>query len=94
MDLRVQASRSPLTGALRVPSDKSISHRAVLFSAMADGVSRLRGVLDSADVRSTRKAVAALGAGVRVVGEAADGLDLEVTGWGSRGPVSPGVPID
>ncbi|HSQ22163.1 MAG TPA: 3-phosphoshikimate 1-carboxyvinyltransferase, partial [Coriobacteriia bacterium] len=94
MDLRVQASRSPLTGALRVPSDKSISHRAVLFAAMTDGVSRLRGVLDSADVRSTMKAVAALGAGVRVVGEATDGLDLEVTGWGSRGPVSPGVPID
>ncbi|MBN2847591.1 MAG: 3-phosphoshikimate 1-carboxyvinyltransferase [Coriobacteriia bacterium] len=94
MDLRVRAARSPLVGSLRVPSDKSISHRAVLFAAMAEGVSRLRGVLDSADVRSTMGAVAALGAGVRVVDVASEGLELEVTGWGSRGPVSPGVPID
>jgi len=94
MDLRVQAAGGPLIGVLRVPSDKSISHRAVLLAAMADGVSRLRGVLDSADVRSTMGAVGALGAEVRLAGEASGGLDLEVTGWGSRGPVSPGVPID
>ncbi|HEY5432590.1 MAG TPA: 3-phosphoshikimate 1-carboxyvinyltransferase, partial [Coriobacteriia bacterium] len=43
----------PLTGTVRVPGDKSISHRAVLFAAMAEGTSRLTGVLDSADVRST-----------------------------------------
>ena len=43
----------PLTGEVHVPGDKSLSHRAVLFSAMAEGTTELRGVLDSDDVRST-----------------------------------------
>ena len=37
---------SPLRGAITVPGDKSISHRAVLFSAMAEGTSRVMGVLE------------------------------------------------
>lgn len=40
---------SPLEGTVKVPGDKSISHRAVLLSAMAEGVSNLEGVLDSED---------------------------------------------
>ena len=52
----------PLSGAVRVPGDKSISHRSVLFSAMAEGTSHVSGVLDSADVRSSLGAVRALGA--------------------------------
>ena len=47
----------PLSGAVRVPGDKSISHRSVLFSAMAEGTSHVSGVLDSADVRSSIGAV-------------------------------------
>lgn len=42
---------APLRGSASVPGDKSISHRAVLFAAMAEGTSRLSGVLDSEDVR-------------------------------------------
>ena len=61
---RIEPLPAPLDGAARVPGDKSISHRAVLFSAMAEGTSRLTGVLDSADVRSTIGAVSALGAKV------------------------------
>ena len=45
---------SPLRGVARVPGDKSISHRAVLFAAMAEGTSRLSGVLDSEDVGRAR----------------------------------------
>ena len=56
----VQPAARPLSGSVRVPGDKSISHRAVLFAAMSDGSCRLEGVLDSADVRSTIDAVAAL----------------------------------
>ena len=48
---------APLVGTMRVPGDKSISHRSVLFAAMAEGTSHLRGVLDSADVRSSLGAV-------------------------------------
>ena len=43
----------PLAGDVSVPGDKSISHRAVLFSAMAAGTSHLTGVLDSEDVRAS-----------------------------------------
>jgi 3-phosphoshikimate 1-carboxyvinyltransferase len=52
----------PLRGSLRPPSDKSISHRAALIAAMADGETRIEGYLDAADTNSTLEAVASLGA--------------------------------
>jgi 3-phosphoshikimate 1-carboxyvinyltransferase len=82
-----------LRGEIRVPGDKSLSHRAVLFAAMARGTSRLSGVLDSADVWSTIGAVRALGADAEVTaGE--HGLTLVVTGWGAVGPTAPVGAID
>ena len=84
----------PLIGSISVPGDKSISHRAVLFSAMAEGTSRLSGVLDSADVRSTIAAVVSLGAQVNLAKTSDGSLEGGVVGWGSRGPVSPDGPID
>lgn len=81
-------------GRVRVPSDKSISHRAVLFAAMADGVSHLSGILDSADVRSTISAVRALGAVVTEEAAREDGLVLAIRGWGEAGPLDPRDPID
>ena len=78
-----------LRGSIRVPSDKSLSHRVVLFSAMAEGSSRVFGLLDSLDVHSTLGAVEALGAKVDLsLGE--DGLFGNITGWGAAGPVSIG----
>lgn len=87
-------SARPLLGTLRVPGDKSISHRAVLFAAMASGTSRLTGVLDSADVRCSMAAVAELGATVSIERETADGLEVAVTGWGAQGPRRPVAVID
>ncbi len=52
-----------LRGSLRPPADKSISHRAALIAAMAEGETRVEGYLDAADTNSTLDAVAALGAG-------------------------------
>jgi 3-phosphoshikimate 1-carboxyvinyltransferase len=52
----------PLRGSLRPPSDKSISHRAALIAAMAEGETTIEGYLDAADTRSTLDAVASLGA--------------------------------
>lgn len=43
----------PLRGELRVPGDKSISHRALICNALAEGEAEIRGLLDSADCRST-----------------------------------------
>lgn len=84
----------PLQGRIAVPGDKSLSHRAVLFAAMAEGVSRISGVLDSEDVRSTIGAVAALGARVDLSVAADGSLAGEVEGWGSAGPRQPSGPLD
>ncbi len=94
MRFHVTPAPVSLRGTVRVPGDKSISHRAVLFSAMAEGTSRLKGVLDGADVRSTIGAVQALGASVEIVEETPDGLELVVRGWGADGPIEPVGAID
>lgn len=54
-----------ISGRVRVPGDKSISHRAAMLSALADGASHLSGFLESEDCLNTLKAMEALGAGVR-----------------------------
>jgi 3-phosphoshikimate 1-carboxyvinyltransferase len=94
VSLRFEPASGPLRGTVRVPGDKSISHRAVLFAAMASGTSHLSGVLDSADVRSTIGAVSALGASVFHEATTAAGLTMSVTGWGDAGPTEPTGPID
>jgi 3-phosphoshikimate 1-carboxyvinyltransferase len=57
--------RGPLSGAFQVPGDKSVSHRALLFSALANSPSKVRGLLQAEDVGATRRAVEAIGAVVR-----------------------------
>ncbi len=81
----------PLRGALRPPSDKSISHRAALIAAMGEGETVVEGYLDAADTRSTLEAIKALGAEVdekrpgKEVGVAgARGLQLRIRGVGLR----------
>src|SRR5690606_25538898 len=56
------SSAAPLRGACRVPGDKSISHRALIFGALATGRTRVSNLLESEDVLNTAKAVTALGA--------------------------------
>lgn len=84
----------PLSGAVRVPGDKSISHRSVLFSAMAEGTSHVSGVLDSADVRSSIGAVRALGAEVNLEKRPDGSLAGDIRGWGGLGPSQPEGAID
>ncbi|MGH9183834.1 MAG: 3-phosphoshikimate 1-carboxyvinyltransferase [Acidimicrobiales bacterium] len=65
------AGPGTLRGRIRVPGDKSISHRALLLAALAEGTSTLRGLAGGDDVARTRAAVAAMGAtaeGERVSG--------------------------
>src|SRR5690606_8059593 len=52
----------PIRGTCRVPGDKSISHRALLFGALATGRTTITGLLEAEDVINTAKAVTALGA--------------------------------
>jgi 3-phosphoshikimate 1-carboxyvinyltransferase len=84
------APSGPLRGTLRVPPDKSISHRAALLAAMGDDPVRITGFLDAADTNSTLAAVGALGALVERTG---DGT-LTVRGPGLRAAAQPDGPID
>lgn len=62
MTSRLQVPRlGRLTGTVRVPGDKSISHRALIFSALADGKSRITRFLPSLDCRSTAACLVRLG---------------------------------
>ena len=79
--------RGPLTAALRAPASKSLTNRAVLVAALAEGTSRLVAPLDSDDTRAMCGVVAALGADVR-----SDGADLVITGTDGQ-VVAPGEPV-
>jgi 3-phosphoshikimate 1-carboxyvinyltransferase len=84
----------PLRGELRPPPDKSVSHRAALIGAMAEGPTRVTGYLDSEDTRATLRAVAAVGAEVRE-GEPDEhgGLFVEIEGIGLRGAGSAEIDV-
>ena len=93
-DQIIDPLKGPIKGEAQVPGDKSISHRAILFSSMAEGTSNLSGVLDSEDVKSTIKAVKELGAKVELK-KAHDGsLEGTIRGWGYTGPTQPKHEID
>jgi 3-phosphoshikimate 1-carboxyvinyltransferase len=79
----------PLRGTIRVPGDKSISHRALICAAMARGRSRLEGLSEGGDVRSTAMALEAMG--VRI---ARDGEAWTVDGVGSGGLLQPLAALD
>ncbi|MGZ4356425.1 MAG: 3-phosphoshikimate 1-carboxyvinyltransferase [Gaiellaceae bacterium] len=79
-----------LVGHIGVPGDKSISHRAVLIGALADGETHVRGFGRSADTQSTIDAVRSLGVQVDDVAED----ELVVHGAGLRGLQAPDAPID
>jgi len=80
----------PLQGRIRVPGDKSISHRALILSAMTVGESTVSGLLEGADVIHTADAMRALGAQVERTGE---GL-WRIHGVGVGGFAQPGSPLD
>ncbi len=86
MQLRVRFS-SPLRGEAVAPGDKSISHRALLLGAIAQGTSEVHGWLPAADCQATLKAVRALGATV----EQHTPVNLVVHGCGLRGLRPPGT---
>jgi 3-phosphoshikimate 1-carboxyvinyltransferase len=75
---------------VRVPGDKSISHRAVIFGALAVGETRVSGLLEGEDVIRTAAAMRALGARVERLGEG----NWRVQGVGVGGFSSPAEPLD
>ncbi len=90
MSQPLTARRSaPISGRVRVPGDKSISHRALILGALATGRTRIAGLLEAEDVMATARAVAALGAEVTH-----DGGVFEVLGQGVGGLRAPDAPLD
>ena len=79
----------PLSGRVRVPGDKSISHRSLIFGALATGTTRISGLLEAEDVLATARVVAALGAEV-----AREGEDWLVRGRGVGGLRAPDGALD
>ncbi|CAN5294200.1 3-phosphoshikimate 1-carboxyvinyltransferase [soil metagenome] len=67
--LTVRPAARPLTGTVRAPGDKSISHRSMILGAMATGVTEIDGLLEGDDVLATARAVEAMGARVERLGD-------------------------
>ncbi len=86
----ISAKSGPLKGEAAVPGDKSISHRALIFGAMAVGETRITGLLEGQDVLDTAKAMRAFGATVTQHGPGA----WSVQGVGVGGFSEPADVID
>ena len=86
----ISSAAGPMTGRCTVPGDKSISHRALMFGALAVGETRIGGLLEGEDVAATAAALGALGATV----ERAEDGDWRVQGVGVGGLAEPDAPLD
>lgn len=96
--LSVARNPGPLLGTIRVPGDKSISHRALMLASLAEGRTRVTGLLEGEDVLRTADAMRALGAvivreadqwvidgkGVGALQEPSDILDMGNSGTAAR----------
>lgn len=78
-----------VAGTIRAPGDKSISHRALIFAALADGETRIRDILMSADVHATARALRAMGVEIPALS-----ADFVVRGRGIDALTSPAAPLD
>jgi 3-phosphoshikimate 1-carboxyvinyltransferase len=81
---------APLNGTVRVPGDKSISHRALMFGALAVGRTEIAGLLEGEDVLATAAALRAMGAGIERKGDGRWTVD----GVGVGGLAEPADVID
>ena len=89
--MRSFSSKSgPLSGTARAPGDKSISHRAMIFGAMAEGTTEVTGLLEGADILSTASVMEALGAVITKTGVGS----YAIQGCGAAGLTSPKKDLD
>ena len=89
IDYIVEPASGALQGRIRVPGDKSISHRAVILASLAGGTSVCDGFLDSADTRATMAAFQQMGVDMTLEGEC-----LSVKGVGLNGLGAPSGILD
>ena len=79
-----------LSGEARVPGDKSVSHRAVLLAALAEGESRIRGFLEGEDTRATAAILSTMGVAIDAPAQG----ERQVRGVGLHGLSPPSQPLD
>ena len=79
-----------LTGNIRVPGDKSISHRSIMFSSIAEGTSHITGFLEGEDSLNTLRAFRAMGVDIQGPNEG----KISVKGVGMSGLKKPAQPLD
>lgn len=79
-----------LTGRIRVPGDKSISHRSIMFGSLASGVTEVTGFLEGEDCLATLNAFRAMGVCI----EGPDGGRVTIHGVGLHGLAAPSGPLD
>jgi 3-phosphoshikimate 1-carboxyvinyltransferase len=89
MKLVVEPATRPLSGTIAIPGDKSIGHRALLFSLLSATPIRVRGLGDGADNGRSAKAITALGGSI-----ARDGDALVIRGTGLDGMRAPAAALD
>jgi 3-phosphoshikimate 1-carboxyvinyltransferase len=86
---------SPLRGRIRVPGDKSISHRSIMLGALAVGETRVSGLLEGEDVLATAAAMRAMGASVlRQTQDDRSGAEWHIHGVGVGALLQPTAPLD
>lgn len=86
---RAAANAGALSGSLRVPGDKSISHRAMMFGAMARGTTKVWGLLEGEDILATGQAMRELGASIEKIGD-----HWQIEGLGIGGFQAPQSDLD
>ncbi|MFT4182995.1 MAG: 3-phosphoshikimate 1-carboxyvinyltransferase [Rhizobium sp.] len=78
-----------LSGTVRLPGDKSISHRSFMFGGLASGETRITGLLEGEDVLNTGKAMRAMGATIEKIG-----AEWLIKGVGNGALLAPEAPLD
>lgn len=92
--LLVQPQSRPFAGTVTVPGDKSISHRAIILAAIADGPSQIKGWLPAGDTIATLEAIRALGPAIEMEPLSNQGWNLVIHGRGLTGLRPPAGPLD
>ena len=92
--LRITPQTRPLEGTVTVPGDKSISHRAVMLAALADGRSQVRRWLPAGDTQATLQAMRDMGVTIAVTPRSEQAWDLQIEGRGLHGLQAPTAALD
>jgi 3-phosphoshikimate 1-carboxyvinyltransferase len=92
--LLIRPQKTALHGTITVPGDKSISHRAVMLAAIAEGTSTIRRWLPAGDTLATLAAVQALGVSIAIEKSSPTAWDLTIEGRGLHGLQPPIAPLD